>query len=1100
MSRRRDRACLSVERLEDRLVLNADVAQLPVALGGYPAAGPTHLYMNFDGYTLPPIGSLVTSQNLSDQVIQDTLYRTYEMFAPFNVQVSRLLGNGNFDASGDGGTTVFVGTNLGGDTYTPDSNTDYPHPSLSLDHRPNSDSNDMAFVNPGGPNTGTSAVSIAQALAHEAGHTFGLAHVRTDTLPGGQFATDAVGDPKNFPGTVGDLMSYNSSGVSHTFFANQSLPLTLANFNGTQNTFDSDLTYDYVDNNIGYAFAPNTQNSFLYLQEVLGARPALPAFSVAHANSVDPSVQNTFSPQNDTVVSTDSFITKAGTIVHAGDYAVEQWTAPATETIQLSVNATGAMTLSPELLAYNGSNPSLDSIGSTTTSMSLAVTSGVTYDFVVGGHDGTSTGTYQLQINQLPSWEQLNGSTLSINGNQLGAGASETLTITTGTAARLLVTLNGQTTQFEPGQLSQIAVNSLGGNNFVNVEKLPSSVALALNLSNADTVLFSPSGNNLDQIQGLVSVSGNPTFLSITLNDQNGAGTRTYGMGASTLTLPDGDTVSVLAPASGIASIVLDTDNLANKVNVDATPAATTNIFDPAANSVINVAPASQTLSGINTLVIHGTSSTTLTVNDQANPGGISFLSPRTTYTVNTSSLTRTVVFPLGNTPETATIDYFGLATLNLTAGNNGPNTVNVETTSVPTYVTAGTKTGQINIAPTSENLDGIIGAVTVTGGALNVFDQNNPHGIFSHVPTTYTVDSEITRTATIVNGAPPVSTQIFDFNVQSLSVYTSKSPNVVTVAGVTPSTTINSGAADTVTVDAFSVPVLPTLSGTVTASNLITVNANGGTLALDSSATRSDTLDTYSDVFTVTDKALVQQEHLTKVLKQVVDPEIPPNPKYPPPPPGTTLNASFTYTLAYNQVSSLAIDGAPISNKFNIQSTPANVPVTINTSFIPATTFSPAVYSFNQFTIGANGSVKNIRGQVTLNGSGPSDSVLIDDSQDTQQDKVTVTGAQVTSTTAGEFFANGGSLNYSHLAALTLNLSHAAGDAVELTPSAVTALFINGDPTEFQAGQGAALDLDLAALINARLTNSGPGAGKWTFDNSMPVTFTNMGAMSTHS
>jgi hypothetical protein len=251
--------------------------------------------------------------------------------------------------------------------------------------------------------------------------------------------------------------------------------------------------------------------------------------------------------------------------------------------------------------------------------------------------------------------------------------------------------------------------------------------------------------------------------------------------------------------------------------------------------------------------------------------------------------------------------------------------------------------------------------------------------------------------------------------------------------------------------------------------------------------ATQNDALDSFSDAFTITDQAVVQQEHWSKMVHRIKDPEVPINPKFPPPPDGTTLNAYFTYGLSYTNVSSLAIDGGPICNSFNVQSTPWNVPVTINGG------------GASQFTVGANGSVKNIRSPLTLNGSGPNATLLIDDSQALTTDKVTVTASQVGAAAATDQFFGGGSLTYSGVSALTLNLSHAAGDSVQLSPSAATAFVINGDPTEFQAGHGAALSLDLTGVINALLSPGGPGAGEWTFGNRLPVTFKNLASAQAH-
>src|SRR5262249_3404675 len=121
------------------------------------------------------------------------LFRTSEAFAPFNVQVSQMKGNGNYDQGSDGNTTVFIGYDPNnmkdGDKYayahTPASSTDSPGWAKWFDHTPNSDDHDVAYVDPyyedkNGMSQIWSPGRIVQGIAHEAGHTFGLAHVRTD--------------------------------------------------------------------------------------------------------------------------------------------------------------------------------------------------------------------------------------------------------------------------------------------------------------------------------------------------------------------------------------------------------------------------------------------------------------------------------------------------------------------------------------------------------------------------------------------------------------------------------------------------------------------------------------------------------------------------------------------------------------------------------------------------------------------------------------------------------------------------------------------------------------------------------------------------------
>jgi hypothetical protein len=495
-----------------------------------------------------------------------------------------------------------------------------------------------------------------------------------------------------------------------------------------------------------------------------------------------------------------------------------------------------------------------------------------------------------------------------------------------------------------------------------------------------------------------------------------------------------------------------------------------------------------------NTLTFDGGSGgATLTLNDQANPSSAGgFFGPSTQYTITNDQVTRTVSYPLDGGESTSTITYAHLTSLTLNAGNNGPNTVNVESTSVETFVNGGNATSQVNVAPTTQNLDNIGGVLTVSGGAgaLNVYDQANPHGA-----SAYSVYYGVGRTA---KGAAPVTINAF-YQTKGITLYTGKSPSQVTVGSIQAPTTINAGAPDAITVNVYAIPVTNVLQGIVKESSQLTVKADGGTLTIDQRGLQNDNGDTFSDTFTVTDKAVTRSGNWFKVIQPIVDPEVPPNPVHTRPVAGTSLDVQTNDTLYYANVSSLTIDGGPIASTFNVQSTPKSMPVTINGSAGKIFQRLKTVSTTNLFSVGANGSVKDIRSKVTLNGGSPTDTLLIDDSQATTRDKVTVTQTTVGAGKKDQFFGSGGSLTYGVMSSLTLNLSHAADDTVHLTPSAQTAFSINGDPAEFQAGHGAVLDLDLSGATNALDTPSGPGAGKWTFGNRLPVTFQYIKATHSH-
>jgi len=89
---------LRVEALEDRLVATVN-SMTELAQLFTPPPNETVLAPNFDGVALPYDGpnslTSFTSAGGTEQDIQEILYRTSEMFAPFNVAVTRVFGQGD---------------------------------------------------------------------------------------------------------------------------------------------------------------------------------------------------------------------------------------------------------------------------------------------------------------------------------------------------------------------------------------------------------------------------------------------------------------------------------------------------------------------------------------------------------------------------------------------------------------------------------------------------------------------------------------------------------------------------------------------------------------------------------------------------------------------------------------------------------------------------------------------------------------------------------------------------------------------------------------------------------------------------------------------
>ena len=430
-----------IEALEGRKLLAyvapayTDVSQIAAVTP--PHAGFTNLYINFDGGDVPlnpaslfgegtatiaPFETAEGDGSLNrDRDIQDILYEVSEVYAPFNVSVHRIYGAGKY-GTGQGDTTVFVGGNDGDATitrsggkfsytkysysFTPSPSADYPRPG----HTINSDSYDVAFVNPvvgsstnpatydlsehtefGADPSHANIFDIVRSIAHEAGHTFGLSHVRTDGLT----------DPTPLaPGTVPDVMSYDSR---NQFFADQNLTLTSANNNGTSTTFNGTVpSYETVDRP-GYprlaVIKFQTQNSYLTLGDVLGVRAAEQYATVANPTAVNPaySHQGGAAPEGNLNKSPSL----GGLLQRPGDSQVFTITTPTSNSYVETITAQAfSTTLRPELLVYDASGETILNYAdpSAAGNASLTLQNGRTYQVVVTSQDENSAGFFSIKV------------------------------------------------------------------------------------------------------------------------------------------------------------------------------------------------------------------------------------------------------------------------------------------------------------------------------------------------------------------------------------------------------------------------------------------------------------------------------------------------------------------------------------------------------------------------------------------------------------------------------------------------------------------------------------------------------------------------------
>src|SRR5262249_29542927 len=162
-------------------------------------AGPTIVYLNFDGGTVSytDVGNQAVTRNISSFAprpgdsrevdIRTIINGVAKAFAPFNVEVERLYGAGNYDSESYGNTTVFIGYDPANvdSSFTPAIFEDAPGVNKGFTHRPHSDPHNLAFVDPenldanGNAYCSDTLQKVISDVAHEVGHTFGLEHVFT---------------------------------------------------------------------------------------------------------------------------------------------------------------------------------------------------------------------------------------------------------------------------------------------------------------------------------------------------------------------------------------------------------------------------------------------------------------------------------------------------------------------------------------------------------------------------------------------------------------------------------------------------------------------------------------------------------------------------------------------------------------------------------------------------------------------------------------------------------------------------------------------------------------------------------------------------------
>jgi hypothetical protein len=393
--------------------------------------------------------------------------------------------------------------------------------------------------------------------------------------------------------------------------------------------------------------------------------------------------------RGDTYAITSSTVSRAlfGGLTYSGIELLQLWTGGGDDTVNVESTAAAVST---RLLLQAGD----DVVNLAPTSQDLDNLAGAVE--VVGGA-GTDT----------------------VNLRDDNQGRGDTYTITSSTVSRAL--FGGLT--YSGIELLQLWTG--GGDDTVNVESTAAAVSTRLLLQAGDDVVnLAPTSQDLDNLAGAVEVVGGAGTDTVNLRDDNQGRGDTYTITSSTVSraLFGGLTYS------GIELLQLWTGGGDDTVNVESTAAAvSTRLLLQAGDDVVNLAPTSQDLDNLAGAVevVGGAGTDTVNLRDDNQGRG-------DTYTITSSTVSRALFGGL---------TYSGIELLQLWTGG-GDDTVNVESTaaSVLTRIILQAGSDTLNLAPTSQDLDNLPGAVEVVGGAdsdaVNLRDDSQGRG------DTYTITS----------------------------------------------------------------------------------------------------------------------------------------------------------------------------------------------------------------------------------------------------------------------------------------------------------------------------------------------------------------------
>ncbi len=367
-----------------------------------------------------------------------------------------------------------------------------------------------------------------------------------------------------------------------------------------------------------------------------------------------------------------------------------------------------------------------------------------------------SPGNDTVNVNGLNSiaWPNLDlvGAAFGTISLQVDASVATNYTVAAGQMTIGPSARDAETITYSALTKLELDIAATASPNNVDVENTPASTVINDRATRA-TVTVCQTSMNLDTIDDPLTVEGSGHVM-LTVDDQNNPNLilTTDTIASNSITRDGIDGMgrphNASISYSGLASLTVNTGVQANLVFVESTAVSTT-VNAGAGNLLFDITDQTENLDNLHGgLTVTGNGADPLIVNDQKNPNPTT-----TTDTVTGVTVRRTAKDKMGN-PDSASITYRGLGSLELNTGNL-VSAIDVKGTTAPTTLNTGAN-NVISVGQQDEDLANLLAPLTITGTGSDLVTLSDQRDFILDAQYTVTSSSLTLTGITFPPGGPP--------------------------------------------------------------------------------------------------------------------------------------------------------------------------------------------------------------------------------------------------------------------------------------------------------------------------------------------------------